>query len=212
MDFKELDIYCVDHSSYEDELLSELTRQTYLKVLNPRMLSGCSQGLLLKMIVSMLKPNRVLEIGTFTGYSALCMAAGLSADGLIHTIEINDEVAAFAQSFFYRSDYAKKIISHVGDAIPIISAMTDDFQLVFIDGNKRDYLKYYETVFNKVAKGGFIIADNVLWDGHVLDEEKVQNDAQTKGIVLFNDFVKNDPRVEKVMLPLRDGLLLIRKL
>jgi len=208
---KELEIYCNQHSSVELIELKELTRKTFLNVLNPRMLSGHCQGLLLQMIVAMIRPKRVLEIGTYTGYSALCIAKNLPKDSLLYTIEINDEVATFAQKFFNTSEYGGKIISYIGDANQIIDGINEIFQIVFIDGNKRDYVKYYETIFEKVESGGFILADNVLWDGHVLDNEKVKHDAQTKGISDFNELIKNDERVEKLMLPLRDGLLLIRK-
>ena len=208
---KELEIYCNQHSSVELIELKELTRKTFLNVLNPRMLSGHSQGLLLQMIVAMIRPKRVLEIGTYTGYSALCIAKNLSEGSLLYTIEINDEVATFAQKFFNTSEYGGKIISYISDAIQIIEGIDEIFQIVFIDGNKRDYVKYYETIFEKVESGGFILADNVLWDGHVLDNDKVKHDAQTKGISEFNELIKNDERVEKLMLPLRDGLLLIRK-
>jgi caffeoyl-CoA O-methyltransferase len=209
---KELEKYCDQHSSKELSLLQELTRQTFVNVLNPRMLSGHSQGLFLQMIVAMIHPKRVLEIGTYTGYSALCLAKNLEENSLLHTIEINDEVAAFAHNFFGKSEFSTKIQSHVGDAVEIIAQLDEMFQLVFMDGNKRDYVKYYNCIFDKVASGGFIIADNVLWDGHVLDEEKKINDAQTKGISEFNEMIRNDERVEKLMLPLRDGLLVIRKI
>jgi predicted O-methyltransferase YrrM len=207
----ELEIYCTAHSNDELPLLQDLTRQTFLNVLNPRMLSGHMQGLFLQMLVSMIHPKRVLEIGTFTGYSALCIAQNLDSDALLHTIEINDEVAHFAKDFFAKSDFASKIVSHVGDAADIIDRLDEMFQLVFIDANKRDYINYYNKVFDKVESGGFILADNVLWDGHVLDVDKCKNDAQTKGISEFNKMIKNDSRVEKLMLPLRDGLFIIRK-
>ena len=207
----EIEKYCIDHSSNELNILRELSRQTYNNVLNPRMLSGHIQGLFLQMIVQMIKPCRVLEIGTYTGYSGICIASQLDTGSLLHTIEINDEVALFAKSFFEKSGFSSKIIPHVGDAVDVIGDISETFQLVFIDGNKRDYVKYYDAVFDKVASGGFIVADNVLWDGHVLNTEKLQNDAQTKGIADFNDLIKNDERVEKLMVPLRDGLLMIRK-
>ena len=208
---KELEEYSTSHSSNEWDLLSELSRETYLKVLNPRMLSGHNQGLLLTMLVHMISPRRVLEIGTYTGYSALCIARALRDDALLHTIEIDDEIACFAQSFFNKSGFSNKINSHIGDAATIIPGLNETFQLVFIDGNKRDYVTYYNTVFESVASGGFVIADNVLWDGHVLDKNIKRNDLQTRGIVEFNAMVKEDCRVEKVMLPLRDGLTIIRK-
>src|ERR1035437_4007705 len=194
----ELEKYCTNHSENELSLLQDLTRQTYLNVLNPRMLSGHIQGLFLQMLVAMIRPKRALELGTYTGYSALCIAKNLDSDALLHTIEINDEVALFAKKFFSESDFASKIISHVGDSIKIIEQLDEQFQLVFIDANKRDYVSYYNAVFDKVSSGGFIIADNVLWDGHVLDNDKCINDAQTKGISEFNEMIKNRSEERRV--------------
>ena len=208
----EFEDYCIKHSDKELPVLQQLTRETYNNILNPRMISGHLQGLFLKFITSLAKPENILEIGTFTGYSAISMAEGLLHGCTIHSIEINDEVAAFTKSFLSKNGYLDRINIHIGDACEIIQTLDIKFDMVFIDGNKRDYVKYYNTVFDKVKKGGLIIADNVLWDGHVLDEERCKTDAQTKGIAEFNDLIVQDNRVEKLMLPLRDGLLLIRKL
>jgi predicted O-methyltransferase YrrM len=159
----------------------------------------------------MLKPSRVIEVGTYTGYSALSIARGLQAGALLHTIEIDDEIALFARGFFEKSGLHDAIVLHVGDACEIIPRIDETFQLAFIDGDKRKYIQYYELVLEKLSAGGCIIADNVLWDGHVLDTNVKANDHQTRGIMMFNDHVKNDTRVEKVMLPMRDGLTLIMK-
>ena len=203
--------YSEKHTSPEDALLAELVRYTHLHVMHPRMLSGHIQGKLLEQISWMLRPQRILEIGTFTGYSALCLASGLSNDGLLHTIERNDELFDLASSFIQRSVHALQIKQHVGDALKIIPTFEETFDLVYIDGDKREYCDYYNAVFNKVRSGGFILADNVLWDGKVV-ETPTPTDAQTQGVVAFNQLVQSDNRVENVLLPLRDGLLIIRKL
>ncbi|RLD60860.1 MAG: methyltransferase [Bacteroidetes bacterium] len=202
--------YIIAHTEPEDDLLKELDRKTNLKILRPRMLSGHLQGEILKMISYMIKPTNILEIGTFTGYSAICLAKGLRTKGKIFTIDINDEIADFTKSFLNKSIFKDKIVFHVGDAINIIPEIDEKFDLVFIDADKREYLDYYKLIFDKVNKGGFIIADNVLWDGKVV--EKVdKNDKQTQGLLEFNDFVHNDNRVENVMFPIRDGLMIMRK-
>ena len=203
--------YAEKHTSSEDALLAELVRYTHLHVMHPRMLSGHIQGKLLEQISWMLRPQRILEIGTFTGYSALCLASGLSNDGLLHTIERNDELFDIASSFIQRSVHASQIKQHVGDALKIIPALEDTFDLVYIDGDKREYCDYYNAVFDKVRSGGFILADNVLWDGKVV-ETPMPTDAQTQGVIAFNQLIQADNRVENVLLPLRDGLLVIRKL
>ena len=203
--------YAEKHTSPEDALLAELVRYTHLHVMHPRMLSGHIQGKLLEQISWMLRPQRILEIGTFTGYSALCLASGLSNDGLLHTIERNDELFDLASSFIKRSVHALQIKQHVGDALKIISTFEEIFDLVYIDGDKREYCDYYNAVFDKVRSGGFILADNVLWDGKVV-ETPTPTDAQTQGVIAFNQLIQADNRVENVLLPLRDGLLVIRKL
>ncbi len=205
-----LEQYIEAHTSPEDELLQELVRYTHLHVMHPRMLSGHLQGQFLSAISHMLQPQCILEIGTFTGYATLCMAKGLAPNGIIHTIEHNDELEEGTRSFFDRSAYASQIHLHIGKALKIIPALNESFDLVFIDGDKREYSAYYDTVFDKVRSGGFILADNVLWDGKVV-EEPLPSDAQTKGIVHFNNMVQNDARVDNLLLPLRDGLMIIRK-
>ncbi|MCK4663829.1 MAG: O-methyltransferase [Bacteroidales bacterium] len=207
---KELEKYILEHIEPEGEILKELNRKTYLKFLNPRMLSGHLQGKVLKMLSKMICPENILEIGTYTGYSAICLVQGLKTKGKLHTIEINDELEDFIKSYFKKAKVSEKIILHIGDALKIIPSIDKLFDMVFIDGYKEQYLDYYNCVFEKVKKGGFIIADNVLWDGKVI--EKVNdNDVQTKGILAFNDFVHNDNRVENVIFPIRDGFMILKK-
>jgi predicted O-methyltransferase YrrM len=203
--------YAVQHSSGEDEILTKLYRETNLKTLYPRMLSGHMQGKLLELISYMIRPGRILEIGTFTGYSAICLAKGLAQDGVLHTIDINDELADIALKYFKLAGLDNEIRLHTGDARMIIPVLDEQFDLVFIDGEKSQYMQYYELVLPKVKTGGFIIADNVLWNGKVLPGTK-HNDKETRGIRDFNDFVATDFRVEKMLLPFRDGLFILRKL
>ncbi len=205
-----LEKYIHDHTSPEDELLRELDRQTNLRVVQPRMISGHVQGKLLEMFVRMQRTQRVLEIGTFTGYSALCMAAGLGSEGEIHTIEVDDELEAFASEFFARSQHGSKIHQHVGSALDVAPIIGGKFDLVFMDGDKREYPAYYDMLFeaNLVESGSLIIADNILWSGKVV-EPLHHNDKHTHALLEFNDMVQNDPRVENVILPIRDGLTLI---
>jgi len=200
----------LEHTTDENELLKELYRETHVKIYHPRMLSGHLQGKILKMLSHMIAPYRILEIGTYTGYSALCLAEGLLPGGLLHTIEINDELEEFIRLYINRSSHASKIKLHIGNAINIIPSLDDTFDLVFIDGDKREYLDYYHAVFSKVRQGGFIIADNVLWNGKVLNPN--ENDEFTKSIREFNDYVHYDTRVENVMLPIRDGMMILRKI
>jgi predicted O-methyltransferase YrrM len=208
---KQIDRYIIDHSSGEDDLLKELTRQTHLQVLRPRMLSGPVQGQMLYLLCRMMQPRRILEIGTYTGYSAICMARGMAESGELVTVEINDELRSFADSFFKKAGLQTVITQLTGSALTIIPNLEGEFDLVFIDGDKREYPEYYNLVFDKVRTGGFILADNVLWDGKVV-EPLHPNDEYTKGILDFNEMVKQDSRVEKVILPIRDGLTLIRKI
>lgn len=208
---EELEDYILSHIDEEGEMLSRLDRETHLFHLRPRMCSGHLQGKLLKMFVRMIRPKNILELGTFTGYSALSLADGMTGDGELHTIEIDDELEDFIREHFENSPHADRLKLHVGDAREIIPQLDLTFDLVFIDANKRQYLEYYNLVFDYVTPGGFIIADNTLWDGKVVDYGK-KLDAQTAGILEFNDFVARDKRVEKVILPLRDGLTLIHKL
>lgn len=203
--------YILDHTSKPDDLLLELERQTHLKILRPQMVSGTLQGKVLEMLSCMIKPQNILELGTFTGYSALCLAKGLQANGKLITIDINDELEDFARSFINRSKYKEQIELVIGDAINIIPDLKENFDLVFIDADKREYPKYYELVLNKVKPGGFIIADDVLWYGKV-NEEISDNDLYTKGLLEFNKRVQDDDRVENVVFPIRDGLMIIKKL
>lgn len=206
----QLNDYIEAHTTPDDELLQELTRYTHLHVMHPRMLSGHLQGQFLSTISQMLRPQRILEIGTFTGYATLCLAKGLAPDGLIDTIERNDELEDTILRFFERSAYRQQLRLHIGKALEVIPELNETYDLVFMDGDKREYVEYYHSVFNKVRPGGFIIADNVLWDGKVV-EEPLPRDAQTRGILEFNTTVNNDMRVENLLLPLRDGLMIVRK-
>lgn len=207
----ELEKYIVDFSTPEDPTLYELNRETNISILRPRMLSGHIQGLLLEMLSTMIRPQRILEIGTFTGYSALCLAKGLAEEGILHTIEVNDELEWIATKYFEKAGIQHKIKQHIGDACEIIPTLDETFDFVFLDGNKREYCRYYDLVFDKLRSGGYILADNILWDGKVVQEVD-QRDGQTIGILEFNHRVKDDERVRQVILPLRDGLSLIRKL
>ena len=207
---EELEEYILAHISPEGEMLRRLNRETHLYHLRPRMCSGHLQGRLLKMFERMIAPKAILELGTFTGYSALCLAEGIAPDGVVHTIEIDDELEDFIRAHFDASEYGSRIVLHIGDAEQIIPTLDTRFDLVFIDANKRDYVAYYEMAMQVLNPGGFIIADNTLWDGKVVTcTEKI--DAQTAGILAFNDHVAADDRVEVVIIPLRDGLTIIHK-
>lgn len=212
MDFipSRLEEYIRDHSEPEDEILWDLYRQTNLKIYHPRQLSGHIQGNFLQMLVHMISPSRILEIGTYTGYSAICMARAMKEGGILHTIEVNDEIEDFTKSFFRKAKLEDKIIMHIGDARTIIETLDESFDLVFIDGEKDQYIDYYNLVFNKVKPGGFIIADNVLWSGKVI-EKPDSNDYFTKGIIRFNQHIQEDSRVENMIATIRDGLMIIRK-
>ncbi|MFV0379128.1 MAG: O-methyltransferase [Mangrovibacterium sp.] len=202
--------YILENSSPEDPVLYELGRETNIRVLRPRMLSGHMQGLVLEMFCRMVQPSRILEIGTFTGYSAICMAKGLKEGGKLHTIEVNDELEQIAAKYIEKAGFREQIVQHIGDACEVIPALDEHFDFVFLDGDKREYSRYYDLVFDKVRPGGYLLADNILWDGKVVDEVDPR-DGQTIGILEFNNKVKNDSRVSQVILPLRDGLMLIRK-
>lgn len=206
----DIEQYIAEHSSPQDDLLKELARETYLKKLYPQMLSGSLQGQFLKFVSRMIRPRRILEIGTFTGYSALCLAIGLSDDGILHTIELNDEHEEIIRKYFNRSPKAKSLILHIGRAEEIIETISETFDLVFIDADKSEYVSYYELVLPKLKTGGFILADNVLWYEKVLlpDDE---TDESTKSIKDFNRHVQADERTENMILPLRDGISMIRK-
>lgn len=207
---EQLAAYCNRHTSPESELLQRLNRETHAKVLNPRMLSGHLQGRLLAMISKMMQPSLILEIGTYTGYSALCLSEGLQPNGHLITIDINDELEDFARSFFDQSPYAENIRQVIGDATTIIPGLQEEPDLVFIDADKENYPIYFDLVFPKLKKGGIILADNVLWSGHVLKPDDKQ-DHETAQLTRFNEMVCKHPDAEVVMLPVRDGLSIIRK-
>ncbi len=206
---EKIDDYIVRHIDKESEYMHSLWRATQLHLLYGRMASGHIQGRLLKMLVGMIRPKMVLEIGTYSGYSGLCIAEGLEEGAHLHTVEINDEQEDFTLPWFKNSPYADKITMHIGDAMDVVPKLQVMFDMAFIDGDKRRYTEYYEMVLQHLNPGGYILADNTLWDGHVVDENA--HDAQTLGIKAFNDLVANDERVEKVILPLRDGLTIIKK-
>ena len=206
---KELEQYIEDYSTPEDPILEDLYRQTHIRFLNPNMVSGHLQGKFLEFISQMVRPRNILEIGTFTGYSAICLSRGLQPDGKLVTIEINDELTTFAHSFFKKAGVDSKITQLTGKAQEIIPSLKLMFDLVFIDADKREYIDYYNLIIGKVNPGGFIIVDNVLWSGQVL--EKDTTDQQARGIIDFNTMIRNETIVEKVIIPLRDGLMLIRK-
>lgn len=207
---EKLDDYVCIHTSEEDDLLKELNRQTHLKILQPRMLSGHFQGRFLSMISKMIQPTSILEIGTYTGYSALCLAEGLKSNGKLLTIDKNPELEDFVRNFLEKSAYSENIEYVIADAMKYIPTINQSFDLVFIDADKGNYLNYYQLVIDMIPTGGYILADNVLWSGKVIDEKSV-NDKDTKAIMEFNQYVMNDIRVENVLLPIRDGLLLMRK-
>ena len=202
--------YIIAHSDIEPEYIAKLNRTTNLRMINPRMLSGHFQGRVMSMFSHMIQPKVVLEIGTFTGYSAICLAEGMPDDGILHTIDYDDELESFLADIFAGSKQGHKIKLHIGNALVEIDKLNDTFDLVFIDADKEEYLDYYEAVLPKLRIGGYILVDNTLWDGKVLKPVDPK-DRETIAIVKFNDFVAKDKRVEKVLLPIRDGLTLIRK-
>lgn len=206
-----LEKYIHENSSAEDALLRELDRETHLRVLNPRMISGHIQGKLLELLVKMFRPKSILEIGTFTGYSALCMAAGLEEGTTIDTCEVDDELEPLAQSFFDRSPHGHKICMHIGSALEIAPKLGKKFDMVFIDGDKREYPAYYNMLMDKglVHSGSILLADNILWYGKVV-QPVAHNDRHTEALIEFNRMVVEDDRVESVILPLRDGINIIR--
>ena len=206
-----IDEYVELHSDKEPAYLARISRLTHLRLINPRMLSGHVQGRFLTMICHMLQPKRVLELGTYAGYSALCMAEAMPVDGVLHTIESDDELEDFILENLATVEHGTKISLHIGEALNVIQQLDETFDLVFIDADKREYSAYFEAVLPKLRKGGFIIADNTLWDAKVLTNP-AKNDYQTIEIQRFNSLIANDSRIEKVILPLRDGITLIRKL
>ena len=205
-----LEEYIDDHSSSEDPILYDLYRETHLTISHPRMLSGASQGVYLKMMASIISAKSILEIGTYTGYSAICLARGMDDNGMLHTIDIKEELFDIAQKYIHKAELQDKIKQHIGDALEVIPQIEGSFDLVFIDADKMNYSNYYELIIDRLQSGGLIIADNVLWAGKVI-EEVLDSDADTKGIIAFNKMVQEDDRVENVILPLRDGLMLVRK-
>ncbi len=205
-----LEEYISAHIEPEGDLLKSLYRETNIKLLNPRMASGHIQGRLLKSFVQMIQPKNVLELGTFTGYATLCMAEGLPENGHIDTIEIDDELEGFIKKWIDKSPYKDKITLHIGDAVKVVPTLNKKFDLVFLDAEKREYPDYYKQLFDYVELGGYIIADNTLWDGHVVDPE-YSKDKQTKAIKEFNDMVAADSRVSVSIVPIRDGLTIIRR-
>ena len=213
MDFlpKEIDQYSLLHTAKESEWLYNLNRETHQKILKPRMLSGHMQGRILSMFSHMIKPERILEIGTYTGYSALCLEEGLTENGKLITIDINEELQDFMQKHIDASPYKNKIEQKIGNALEIIPTLDEKFDIVFIDADKENYLPYFNLVFEKVKTGGYIIADNVLWSGKVVEPVKA-NDTDTKKLLEFNAFVQEHQQVENVLLPIRDGLMVCRKI
>src|SRR5690606_7026511 len=204
-----LQAYLEQHMDAEPELLAHINRETHLKVPMPRMLSGHFQGRLLSLLSKLQSPKRILEIGTYTGYATICLAEGLAEDGIIHTIDINEELEDRVREYFKKSGFEDNIQYHIGNALEIIPGLNETFDLIFIDADKKNNGNYYDLVFDKVRKGGLILVDNVLWSGKVLSGK---NDKDTAGILEFNKKITNDKRTEKIILPVRDGLFIIRKL
>lgn len=205
-----LEQYIINHSDEEGELLKRLNRDVHVNLLRPRMISGHLQGRIIKMLTRMIRPAQVLELGTFAGYSALCFAEGMES-GEVHTVDNDDELEEFVSKYLELSEHGHKVKQHIGNALDVIPRFEDEqFDLVFIDADKRLYCEFYDLVFPKVKKGGFIFADNTLWDGKVV-QELASNDTQTLGVLKFNDMIAADSRIEKVILPLRDGMTLIYK-
>ena len=208
---QELEDYIEQHSEKEPALLAALNKETYQKILLPRMLSGHFQGRVLSMLSKLIRPLNILEIGTYTGYSALCLCEGIQEKGTLHTIDIKEELVDFQRKHFDKSPWGKQIFQYLGEAVTIIPTLETKFDLVFIDADKENYLNYFELILPKMNKGGIILSDNVLWSGKVL-EPVHPNDLSTKIIMKYNDLLKNDPRVETVLLPIRDGLTVSRVL
>lgn len=207
---KKIENYIIAHTTPEDELLSLLNRETNLKVNNPRMLSGHLQGKFLEMISGMIKPKQILEIGTYTGYASICLAKGLEESGKLFTIEIEPEIFEFARIYIEKAGFSDRIEQLLGEAISILPELEGPFDLVFIDADKENYTNYYQLIIDKVNAGGIILADNALWDGKVV-ENVIYNDKETTAIQAFNQYIQNDGRVENMLLPLRDGIMMIRK-
>ncbi|GLB50012.1 O-methyltransferase [Neptunitalea lumnitzerae] len=206
-----LEQYATDHSENEPKVLQELTRETHLKILQPRMLSGHYQGRLLSLLSKIIHPKNILEIGTYTGYSAICLAEGLQEGGTLHTIDVNEELEEIQQKYFEKSGNANKIVQHIGDAKEIVPTLPVKFDLVFIDADKKNYPAYFDIILPMMNKGGVLLSDNVLWSGKIVEDVK-SNDKQTNALLEYNKLLKVDPRVETVLLPIRDGLTISRVL
>ncbi len=207
---KELSDYCENNTTPESEILSKLNRETHLKVVSPRMLSGHLQGRFLSFISKLQQPKLIVEIGTYTGYSALCLAEGLAKDGKLISIDVNEETSSFAKSFISKTEYANQINLVLADAKEFVTTINEPIDLVFIDADKKNYLNYYHLIIDKIKPGGLIIADNVLWSGKITMPEK-EMDRETLALHQFNQFVQQDSRVENILLPIRDGLMIVRK-
>lgn len=205
-----LDRYITEHSEDEPELLKQLSRETFQKILQPRMLSGHYQGRVLSMISKLVNPETILEIGTYTGYSALCLAEGLQKEGVLYTIDVNEELVDFQRKYFDKSDYGTQIHQHLGDALDIIPKLDTTFDLVFIDADKENYANYFHLVVDKLKPGGIILSDNVLWSGKVLEPLR-KDDVSTAALITYNTLLKDDKRIETLVLPIRDGLTVSRK-
>lgn len=206
---EELENYAAQHTEDEPLLLQELNKRTHLNVLQPRMISGHFQGRFLSLLSKMVQPRTILEIGTYTGYATLCLAEGLHPEGVLHTIDIKEELTDLQREFFDRSGYGSQIVQHLGKAADIISSLNTTFDLVFIDADKQNYAHYFDLVIEKMNRGGLILSDNVLWSGKVVEEVK-HNDKHTQALMAYNQKIKDDPRVETVLLPIRDGITLSR--
>lgn len=208
---EKLSKYAEKHTTPENELIKSLNRDTHANVLAPRMLSGHLQGRLLSLFSKMIQPKAILEIGTYTGYASLCLAEGLTKDGILHTIDINEELEARIQKYFNQSTYKNQIKLHIGNALEIIPAINQKFDLVFIDADKENYSKYYDLLIDQMPSGGIIMADNVLWSGKVINQEAINTDNDTRELDHFNAKVQSDPRVENILIPVRDGIMVARK-
>ena len=206
---EELENYAAQHTEDEPLLLQELNKRTHLDVLQPRMISGHFQGRFLSLLSKMVQPRTILEIGTYTGYATLCLAEGLHPEGVLHTIDIKEELTDLQREFFDRSGYGNQIVQHLGKAADIIPSLNTTFDLVFIDADKQNYAHYFDLVIEKMNRGGIILSDNVLWSGKVVEEVK-HNDKHTQALMAYNQKIKDDPRVETVLLPIRDGITLSR--
>ena len=206
---KKIENYALAYSEPENPVLSELSRETHLNAMHPQMLSGHLQGIFLSFLSSVIRPDNILEVGTYTGYSAICLAQGLTLNGILHSIDINEELRPMAEKFIGKAGLENKIVLHSGDAIKIIPRLNAEFDLVFIDADKENYSNYFDLVFDKIRNGGLIVADNALWDGKVLSDNK---DKETQALHDYNNKVLNDWRVENILLPIRDGLMIARKI